>query len=186
MVTSFSGGGSRDTRREPQPVDKQQVNFITCGCEPSAPFIVIYITWKRKDKIQSLILHLYGLEIFSFFYRKNISYIYVSIRKLRVCRYTTRCYIIALETPPTIHLYFAVIHWKVNLPLNYIHVIDSRSWKCLPILHRGSDTRANRPPFAIIYAIHFSIYLKSIFTKQTTSTSSNELFKSTTWKKHWL
>jgi len=30
----------------------------------------------------------------------------------------------------------------VNLPRNHIHVIDSRSWKYLPILHRGSDTRA--------------------------------------------
>jgi len=42
MATSFSGGGSRNTRREPPTMDKQLVNFITCGCESSAPFFVIY------------------------------------------------------------------------------------------------------------------------------------------------
>ena len=40
--TSFSGGGSRSTRREPPTMGKQLVNFITCGCESSAPFFVIY------------------------------------------------------------------------------------------------------------------------------------------------
>jgi len=39
MATSFSGGGSR---REPLTMGKQLVNFITCGCESSAPFFVIY------------------------------------------------------------------------------------------------------------------------------------------------
>jgi len=33
MATSFSGGGSRSTRREPPTLGKQLVNFITCGCE---------------------------------------------------------------------------------------------------------------------------------------------------------
>ena len=42
MATSFSGGGSRSTQREPPPMGKQLVNFITCGCESSAPFFVIY------------------------------------------------------------------------------------------------------------------------------------------------
>jgi len=37
-VTSFSGGRSRSTRREPSAMDKQLVNFITCGCDSSAPF----------------------------------------------------------------------------------------------------------------------------------------------------
>jgi hypothetical protein len=41
-TTSFSGGGSRSTRREPPTMGKQLVNFITCGCESSAPFLVIY------------------------------------------------------------------------------------------------------------------------------------------------
>jgi hypothetical protein len=41
-ATSFSGGRSRSTRREPPTMDKQMVNFITCGCESSAPFYVIY------------------------------------------------------------------------------------------------------------------------------------------------
>ena len=42
MATSFSGGGSRSTRRETPTLGKQLVNFITCGCESSAPFFVIY------------------------------------------------------------------------------------------------------------------------------------------------
>ena len=41
MATSVSGGRSRSTRREPPTMGKQLVNFITCGCESSAPFIVI-------------------------------------------------------------------------------------------------------------------------------------------------
>jgi len=38
----FEGGGSPSTRREPTTMDKQLVNFINCGCESSAPFLVIY------------------------------------------------------------------------------------------------------------------------------------------------
>ena len=40
MATSFSGGGSRSTRREPPTLGKQLVNFITFGCESSAPFLL--------------------------------------------------------------------------------------------------------------------------------------------------
>jgi hypothetical protein len=39
MATSFSG---RRSRRRPPTMVKQLVNFITCGCESSAPFFVIY------------------------------------------------------------------------------------------------------------------------------------------------
>jgi len=39
MATSFSGGISRNTRREPPTMGKQLVNFITCSCEPGAPFL---------------------------------------------------------------------------------------------------------------------------------------------------
>jgi hypothetical protein len=42
MATSFSGGGSRGIWREPPTLGKQLVNVITCGCESSAPFFVIY------------------------------------------------------------------------------------------------------------------------------------------------
>jgi len=42
VATSFSGGGSRSTRREPPIIGKQLVNFNTYGCESSAPFFVIY------------------------------------------------------------------------------------------------------------------------------------------------
>jgi len=39
---SFSGERSQSTWREPLTMGKQLVNFITCGCESSAPFFVIY------------------------------------------------------------------------------------------------------------------------------------------------
>jgi hypothetical protein len=42
METSFSNGGSWSTRRESPTMGKQLVNFVTCGCESSAPFFVIY------------------------------------------------------------------------------------------------------------------------------------------------
>jgi hypothetical protein len=42
MATSFSGGGSRSTRRELPTMGKQLVNWITCGSESSAPFVIIY------------------------------------------------------------------------------------------------------------------------------------------------
>ena len=38
IVTSFSGGRNRTTRREPPTMGKPLVNFITCSCESSAPF----------------------------------------------------------------------------------------------------------------------------------------------------
>jgi hypothetical protein len=44
MATSFRGGRSR---REPPTMGKQLVNFITCGCESSAPFFVIYKTGRE-------------------------------------------------------------------------------------------------------------------------------------------
>ena len=50
MATSFSGGRSRSTRREPTTMGKQLVSFITCGCESSAPFLyarleTVHIMW---------------------------------------------------------------------------------------------------------------------------------------------
>ena len=42
MATSFSGGEGWSTLREPPTMGKQLENFITCGCESSAPFFVIY------------------------------------------------------------------------------------------------------------------------------------------------
>ena len=38
ITTSFSGGRSRSTRREPPTMGKQLVNFIICDCKSSAPF----------------------------------------------------------------------------------------------------------------------------------------------------
>jgi hypothetical protein len=42
MAISFSGGGSRSTRRKPSTMGMELINFITCGCESSAPFFAIY------------------------------------------------------------------------------------------------------------------------------------------------
>jgi hypothetical protein len=39
MATSFNGGRSRSTQREPLTMGKQLVNFITCGCASSASFL---------------------------------------------------------------------------------------------------------------------------------------------------
>ena len=38
IATSFSGGRSRSTRKEPPTMGKQLVNFITCVCESNASF----------------------------------------------------------------------------------------------------------------------------------------------------
>jgi hypothetical protein len=38
---------------------KQLVNFITCGCESSAPFFVIYKAWCKTHAI--LVIGLYEL-----------------------------------------------------------------------------------------------------------------------------
>ena len=35
----YHGGRSWSTRREPLTMSKQLVSFITCGCEPGAPFL---------------------------------------------------------------------------------------------------------------------------------------------------
>jgi hypothetical protein len=44
MATSFSCGGSWSTRREPPTMGKQLANFITCGCESSAPFFSLALS----------------------------------------------------------------------------------------------------------------------------------------------
>jgi hypothetical protein len=51
MTTSFSGGRSQSTRREPPTMGKQLVNFIICGCESSAPFFVIYKARRMKINV---------------------------------------------------------------------------------------------------------------------------------------
>jgi hypothetical protein len=51
MATSFSGGRSRNTRREPPTMGKQLVSFITCGYESSALFSVIYKAGSEKERV---------------------------------------------------------------------------------------------------------------------------------------
>jgi hypothetical protein len=60
METRFSGGRSRNTRREPPTMGKQLVNFITC--ESSAPFLAhlaFAITWRPSSVVcRSLTFHI--------------------------------------------------------------------------------------------------------------------------------
>ena len=39
--------GGRSAQREPPTMGKQLVSFITCSCELSAPFFVIYKTGRK-------------------------------------------------------------------------------------------------------------------------------------------
>jgi hypothetical protein len=50
-ATSFSGGRSRRIRREPPSMGKQLVNFITCNCEWSAPFLQFTKTGANPHRI---------------------------------------------------------------------------------------------------------------------------------------
>jgi hypothetical protein len=59
MATSFSGGRSWSPPREPLTMGKQLVNFITCGCELSAPFFVIYKAGRKTNAV--LVIGLYEL-----------------------------------------------------------------------------------------------------------------------------
>ena len=43
MATSFRGGRSRSTRREPPTMDKQLVTLITCGCETTILDVYVFI-----------------------------------------------------------------------------------------------------------------------------------------------
>jgi hypothetical protein len=56
MAISFSGGGSRSTRREPPTLGKQLVNCITCGCESSEHFFVIYKAGRKPTPYCSWLL----------------------------------------------------------------------------------------------------------------------------------
>jgi hypothetical protein len=53
MATSFSGGRSRSTQREPPTMGKQLVNFITCSCESSAPFFILSILISFVNLLES-------------------------------------------------------------------------------------------------------------------------------------
>ena len=56
MATSFSGGGSRSTLKEPLTMGKQLVNFITYGCDSSAPFFVIYRAGRKPTHIDEMMM----------------------------------------------------------------------------------------------------------------------------------
>ena len=83
MATSFSGGRSRSTRREPPTMGKQLVNSVTCGCESSAPFFVIYKAgreltpyWRQACTSQKIILACYAANANIFLFVPTM-YMYV-------------------------------------------------------------------------------------------------------------
>jgi hypothetical protein len=72
MATSFSVGRRRSTQREPPTMDKQLVNFITCGCVSSAPVFVIYkagreyfwISWMLSLSFLMLLTEIWQYECY--------------------------------------------------------------------------------------------------------------------------
>ena len=82
MATSFSDGRSWSTQREPPTMGKQLVNFITCGCESSAPFFCNLQSRARTHAV--LVKGLYELldlcNSFLYTYNKVAS---SKIRKIR-------------------------------------------------------------------------------------------------------
>jgi hypothetical protein len=61
MAINFICGGNQRTRRKPPTMSKQLVNFITCGCESSAPFFVIYKARHEPTLTTVLVIGLYEL-----------------------------------------------------------------------------------------------------------------------------
>ena len=59
MATSFSGARNQSTQREPPTMGKQLVNFITCGCESSAPYFCNLQSRVRTHAV--LVIGLYEL-----------------------------------------------------------------------------------------------------------------------------
>jgi hypothetical protein len=49
MATSFSGGRSQSTWREPPTMGKQLVSFITCYCKSIEPFFAQYFYQYLRD-----------------------------------------------------------------------------------------------------------------------------------------
>ena len=88
MATSFSGGGRRNTRREPLTLGKQLVNFITCSCKSSAPICNLQ-SWARTHAVLVI-----GLKETSFGYNYehnqyftcSSSCIYICLHNLYICQ----------------------------------------------------------------------------------------------------
>jgi len=51
MATSFSGGKSWSTRREPPTMGKKPINVVTGGCDSSAPFFAINKAGREPTRI---------------------------------------------------------------------------------------------------------------------------------------
>jgi hypothetical protein len=65
MTTRFSGGRFRSTRREPPTMGKQLVNFSTCGCESSAPFLA-HLAFRPCELLPSLFVRRPSVNISHF------------------------------------------------------------------------------------------------------------------------
>ena len=108
MVTNFSGGRSRI---EPPTMGNKLVNFITCGCESSAPFFVNYKNIFRKILIYMLILeHFKQLLCCNCDFSTNI------LKYTKHNKLWSKC--------TSFHTFFTIIIW---IPENQLHC-DKPSW----------------------------------------------------------
>jgi hypothetical protein len=61
MATSFSGGGSRSTRREPPTLGKQLVNFINCAAQVILLFFLFTAASVLPEKYEVFCVFQVGL-----------------------------------------------------------------------------------------------------------------------------
>jgi hypothetical protein len=113
VLTSFSGGRSLSTRREPPTMGKQLASFITCGCESSAPFFVIMygsndIKCTEPKCKYSLVL----LVDNDFLYHVYIIFpVYVTMKNNNI-------FWISLYT-------YCTLHWKITCICFYFFLVDN-------------------------------------------------------------
>ena len=67
MATSFNG---ERNRREPPTMGKQVVNFITCGCESSAPFLA-HLAFRPCELLSSLFVRRLNISHFNLLLRNH-------------------------------------------------------------------------------------------------------------------
>jgi hypothetical protein len=84
IATSFSGGGSR---RKPPTMGKQLLNFITCGCESSAPFFAIYKAGCETTRIGDKVVWVVRSNDLTHWATRAPNKIYITVKVIYVCTY---------------------------------------------------------------------------------------------------
>ena len=85
MATSFSGGRSRSIGREPQTMDKQLVNFITCGCRIVNYSVSLNIFWSFVPFHESEWSCIYVFVCYGYWLSIFIWYFYWNLKLSRHC-----------------------------------------------------------------------------------------------------